>query len=123
MTPRVSHIEWFVTDLARSEAFLSGLFGWQFAAFSTHYRLYTPADGGTCVGLMQVATVQAGEYALAHIEVDDLELYLARAAALGAVLKTAPTLIPGYGRYAQVLDPDGHAVGLFDKSINGFKGE
>lgn len=115
MTPRVSHVEWFVTDLARSAAFLTGLFGWQFATFSTHYRLYTPDDGGTCVGLMEVATVQASEYALAHIEVANLEAYLARAAALGAPLKTPPTVIPGYGRYAQILDPDGHAIGLFTR--------
>jgi len=110
--PSVSHVEWRVTDLARSEAFLQQLFGWQFVAFSRHYRLYTP-PAGTCVGLMESTTVQPTTATLVHVQVDDIAAYLKRARQLGAPVVTESTPIPAYGWYAQVLDPDGNVVGLF----------
>lgn len=113
-TPFVSHVEWCVTDLARATALLEGLFGWRFAPYGTRYRLYTPAAGGTCVGLLQVAAVQPATTTLVHVCVDDLDAALARALALGARPHVAPTAVPGHGRYAQVLDADGNVIGLFE---------
>ncbi len=115
MVPYVSHVEWYVTDLARSEAFFTQLFGWSFVAFSTHYRLYTPSHG-TCVGLMETSQVIPTNTTLIHIYVDNLDYYLAKALVLGATLHTPRTTIPNYGDYAQVRDFDGHIVGLFQPS-------
>lgn len=117
-TPFVSHVEWTVTDLDRAAAFLEGLFGWRFQVFSRHYRLYTPAQG-VCVGLMAAAEVRPGRSPMVHVQVADLDAALARAGALGGRVLTGRTEIPDYGWYAQVLDPDGNIVGLFQAPPGG----
>jgi predicted enzyme related to lactoylglutathione lyase len=109
----VSHIEWRVTDLERGAAFLSALFGWRFAVYSPHYRLYTPA-AGPCVGLMEVPEVEPCPAACAYIQVDDIDHRLQQAEQLGGRVVTARTAVPDYGWYAQILDPDGNAIGLFE---------
>ncbi|MDX1654275.1 MAG: VOC family protein [Candidatus Competibacteraceae bacterium] len=114
MIHQVSHVEWFVTDLARAEAFFTALLGWRFEAFSRHYRLYTP-EQGPCVGLMEVETVYGGRSPMVYIQVADLDALLERAVELGAVVATARREIPDYGSYAQLRDPDGNLLGLFQQ--------
>ncbi len=117
LVPFVSHVEWRVTGLERAAALLEGLFGWRFALHSRHYRLYVPEGGGTQVGLHQVETVQPSEAVLVHVQVSEgLEAALARALSFGARAHVAPTLVPGHGRFAQVLDFDGNVIGLFEPS-------
>ncbi|NJN45515.1 MAG: VOC family protein [Candidatus Competibacteraceae bacterium] len=113
--PTVSHIEWFVTDLDRSVAFLTDLFGWQFVVFSEHYRLYTP-ESGPRVGLMEVAVGNPCEATLPYVTVDDIELYLQRAEQLGGRVVTGRSEIRNYGWYAQIADPDGNRIGLFQQT-------
>ena len=115
--PSISHVEWLVTDLARSVAFLEGLFGWRFEVYSTHYRLYTPIQG-TAVGLLEVRQVQPSHTTLVHVQIENLEQSLRTAQGLGASVATPPTMVPGHGRYAQVTDPDGHLIGLFQADPN-----
>lgn len=117
--PHISHVEWLVTDLTRSVTFLHGLFGWQFHYHSTHYRLYTPDNQqAAAVGLLQVATVEPSTGVMVHVQIPDLEQSIATALQLGAKLITAPTHVAGHGRYAQVSDPDGHLIGLFEKAAS-----
>jgi len=111
--PHISHVEWLVTDLNRSVAFLEALFGWHFEFYSTHYRLYTPSQG-TAVGLLEVEQVKPSSAVLVHVQIDQLEQFLETAQTLGASIVTPPTQVPGHGRYAQVTDPDGHLIGLFE---------
>lgn len=111
--PSISHVEWLVTDLTRSVAFLQGLFGWEFTVYSRHYRLYTPAQG-TAVGLLEVAQVVPSQATLVHVQVQNLAQSLQTAVTLGAKIATPPTVVPGHGRYAQVTDPDGNLIGLFE---------
>lgn len=113
--PFVSHVEWLVTDLSRSVQFLQDLFGWQFEYYSTHYRLYAPTSG-IAVGLLEVKAVQPSQAVLIHVQVNDLAEFLAKAQQLGADIVTPTTVVPGHGRYAQVTDPDGHWIGLFEAS-------
>ncbi|MEE4378892.1 MAG: VOC family protein [Candidatus Competibacteraceae bacterium] len=115
--PTISHIEWFVIDLNRSVAFLNGLFGWQFEVFSEHYRLYTP-ESGPRVGLMEVAAIKPCEATFGYVTVDDIERYLQRAEQLGGCVVTGRSEIPNYGWYAQIADPDGNRVGLFQAWIS-----
>lgn len=111
--PHISHVEWLVTDLARSCTFLEGLFGWDFQPYSRHYRLYTPEQGYPCVGLMEVPQVTPCETTLVHIQISNLDDYLQRGQDLGARIALEPKVLAGYGRYAQLFDPDGHRIGLF----------
>lgn len=111
--PRVSHVEWLVTDLGRSELWFRELFGFQFQPFAPCYRLYTP-ECGSCVGLMQVESVTPSSSPLVHIEVDSIDLSLARGVELGAEVAVPRREIPDYGWYAQLRDWDGNLIGLFE---------
>jgi uncharacterized protein len=113
MTPYVSHIEWQVSDLERSVAFLEDLFGWRFERYSTHYRLYQP-EQGVAVGLLETADRQLGLSPMVHIRVAGLDSMLDHARALGARVVVARTAVPGHGWYAQFEDHDGNLIGLFE---------
>lgn len=113
MTPRVSHVEWLVSDLERSVAFLENLFGWRFEHYSTHYRLYRP-ERGVAVGLLETADRQPGHSPMVHVKVADLDALLDRARALGARVVVERTGVPGHGWYAQLLDHDDNLIGLFE---------
>lgn len=116
--PFVSHVEWLVTDLDRSVAFFSALFSWTFEVYSTHYRVYMPKQGsGVVVGLMEVAEVKPSNSPMVHIQVDAIAAYLQRATELGAEISTPRTEVPGHGWYAQLLDPDGNIIGLFEAAV------
>jgi len=116
--PYVSHVEWVVADLEQTEAFLRALFGWDFQALGPRYRLYVPADPNRVrVGLMQRRAGGAPCYmTLIHIQVDQIDPYLERTTALGGRVPVTRTPIPEYGFYAQVEDPDGNRIGLFEPS-------
>lgn len=113
MTPRISHVEWLVSDLTRSVAFFESLFGWHFTVYSTHYRLYQP-NQGVAVGLLETDQRRPGRSPMVHIQVRDLSASLERAQALEARIVTPPTNVPGHGRYAQLSDLDGNLFGLFE---------
>ena len=113
MIPRVSHVEWLVSDLERSVAFLHDLFGWHFEFYSTHYRLYQP-EHGVAVGLLETEQPQPGGSPMVHVHVDDLDRVLKHAQRLGARVVTERTAVPGHGWYAQLTDHDGNQIGLFE---------
>lgn len=113
MTPRISHVEWLVSDLERGVNFYETLFGWRFETYSTHYRLYQPTQG-VAVGLLETNQCQPGRSPMVHVQIDDLAACLALAQTLGGRVVTPPTAVPGHGHYAQLHDPDGNLLGLFE---------
>jgi predicted enzyme related to lactoylglutathione lyase len=112
-TPLVSHVEWCCRDLQRAAAFFNRLFGWEFQRFSEHYLLHTPPSG-VAVGLMEKSTFTPGDGCLVFVQVDRIEPTLEHAVALQGEVAVCKTEIPGYGWYAQLKDPDGNIVGLFE---------
>ncbi len=110
----VSHVEWCCRDLQRATGFYEALFGWRFQRFSNHYALHTPPSGGTRVGLMERQEVLPSGGLALFVTVNGLDEALSRAKALGGAVAEAPRDIPGYGRWAQLLDPDGNRIGLFE---------
>jgi predicted enzyme related to lactoylglutathione lyase len=94
-------------------AFLEELFGWRFERYSTHYRLYQPAQG-VAVGLLETAERQPGLSPMVHVRVADLDATLDLARMLGALVVVERTAVPGHGWYAQFEDPDGNRIGLFE---------
>lgn len=113
MTPHISHIEWLVSHLDRSTEFLHALFGWQFAVYSTHYRLYQP-EQGVAVGLLETEHRRPGDSPMVHVQVADLDAVLRQAQTLGARVVAERTAVPGHGWYAQFEDHDGNRIGLFE---------
>ncbi len=114
MTPYISHVEWLVSCLDRSTAFFHALFGWQFAVYSTHYRLYQPKQG-VAVGLLETEVRRPGDSPMVHVHVADLDAVLQQAQTLGAKIVAQRTAVPGHGWYAQFEDYDGNRIGLFER--------
>lgn len=73
------------------------------------FRTNTEAGGG--LG-RRGETVGSG--VRVYIDVDDLEEAVTTAEANGGSLVTPPPPVPGFGRFAAVLDPEGNEVGLFE---------
>ena len=109
----VSHVEWCCQDIEQTATFFQALFGWEFKAFGNNYLLYSPARG-PAVGLLRSERMIAGENCLVFVTVDNIESHLQHATAIGGKVHVKKTAIPKYGWYAQVKDPEGNIVGLFE---------
>jgi len=109
----VSHVEWCCKDIETTAAFLQTLFGWEFKAFGNNYLLSNP-DKGPVVGLLRSEKALQGDNCLAFVAVDDIETKLKQTESLGGRVHVAKTAIPDYGWYAQLKDPLGNIVGLFE---------
>lgn len=99
-------------DLARAEAFYSGLFGWTMqehhASPPGSYRMFGNADG-LLGGLLRM-TEEWGEmpsHWSIYLQVEDVDAIVARAQALGGKLCFPAFDAPGVGRIARIDDPSG----------------
>ncbi len=109
----VCHIEWCSTDLERTKAFLSGLFGWKFKPWGKEYLLFGTPEGPNG-GIMKVDKVILGKSPYIYIQVDEIEPYLEKAKELGGGIDTPKKEIPKVGWFAHVTDYDGNIIGLFE---------
>lgn len=101
------------TDAPASRAFYAELFGWRLRTVeSLDYALVEPGPG-TLPGGIGSADEAHPPGVTTYFSVPDVDLTLIRATALGAKVATAPWSVPGLGRMAVILDPDGNRVGLW----------
>ncbi len=113
MTPhRIGHVEFASTDLERTRAFFSGLFGWSFNTWSEDYYLFSAPDKPNG-GIMKVDKVEPGNSTVVYVEVDDIESTLKHVEELGGSVAQPKTEIPDMGWYAHLTDPDGNVIGLY----------
>ncbi|MBX7131734.1 MAG: VOC family protein [Fimbriimonadaceae bacterium] len=110
MSNTICHIEFDVTDIARSQSFFEALFGWSFRAFGD--MVVFAAGDDHIGGMTKVDTVKAGDSPSVWFDVADLDEKLATAAKLGAKTLSEKNMLPGVGFTAQVADPDGNPIGL-----------
>ena len=82
MPNTVCHIEFDVTDIARSQSFYEGLFGWSFRAFGD--MVVFAAGDDHIGGMTKVDAVRAGASPSVWFDVTDIDEKLATAAKLGA---------------------------------------
>lgn len=52
-------------------------------------------------------------YTIFYVNVDDIDVYLAKAESMGAKTLVPKVDIPNYGSVAWISDPDGNTVGLW----------
>jgi predicted enzyme related to lactoylglutathione lyase len=109
----VSHVEWCCRDIETTAKFFQSLFDWQFKPFGNNYLLCNPAQG-PAVGLLRTATATPGDSCLVFVTVDNIEKYSQQAATLGGSVYVEKTAIPDYGWYAQIKEPQGNIVGMFE---------
>lgn len=100
-------------DADASRAFYAQLFGWRLQVIEAlNYALIDPDDETLPGGIgQQDETRPVG--VVTYFSVPDLEASLAHAEQLGAKTAVPPWEIPGLGRMAIFLDPDGNRIGLW----------
>jgi predicted enzyme related to lactoylglutathione lyase len=110
MANPVVHFEIGCRDRAQASAFYSELFDWQIADAGPA-SMVAAAEGGI-TGHMTSLGHEPFHYTIFYVQVDDVQAYLDRAAALGAKTVVPPVTIPT-GTFAWLSDPDGNTVGLW----------
>lgn len=103
------------SDLAGSESFYTGLFGWEAEAVPGmgHYKMLMAGD--RCVaGIMDKSEHCDGPPLwISYVFVDDVHAALAKAVELGADTFKEVTEVPGKGSFALIQDPQGGKLGLW----------
>src|SRR5437870_194310 len=107
----VCHIEFHATDLARSQAFYEGLFGWTFRAFGPSMVVFGQGDAHIG-GLIKVDEVAAGSSPSVWFDVESIDDTMSRGQALGGGVRLEKSEVPSVGWSAVLVDPDGNGVGL-----------
>lgn len=110
--PLIGHVEIPVKNLEKAKEFYDSVFGWDFKAFGNGYLLCN-SHLGTTIGLKSVEEIAKGHSTIFHIIVEDIEVCLKKAEDLGGKVARPKTVIPVYGYYALIQDPDGNTVGLY----------
>jgi predicted enzyme related to lactoylglutathione lyase len=110
----ITHIEFPADDVERAKRFYGAVAGWEFAEMEGmpgYWLFRSSADAGGGIGRRGESV---GNVVRVYIDVDDLEGAVAAATANGGTVVTPPSDIPGQGRFAAVLDPEGNEVGLYE---------
>jgi predicted enzyme related to lactoylglutathione lyase len=98
-------------------AFYGSLFNWKIEPMPMAQPYWTAKnDGAPVAGITPAPDPSARPRWLPYIAVADVDDTAARATALGASVATAPTDIPGLGRFAILTDPVGAAFALYRAS-------
>ena len=110
-------------DIDGAQAFYPALLGWSIADSGTpgmDYRLAS-IGGAMVAGLMQALPDQPTGWRL-YFAVDDCDATAALAAAHGATIIVPPADIPGTGRFAVLIDPQGAVFALLQPLPGGSGG-
>jgi predicted enzyme related to lactoylglutathione lyase len=115
----ISHIEFPADDTERARRFYGAIAGWEFGAMEGLPDYWLFQNGETTGGAVGKRGESVGSVVRVYIDVDDLEGAVAAAEANGGTVVTPPSPVPGYGRFAAVLDPEGNEIGLYETSAEG----
>jgi uncharacterized protein len=107
--------EWFevsTPDAARARSFYQEMFGWSVNAIDETYALVDGGGGEPMGGIGQAGPGSPYTGIVVYFRVDDVDTALDRAERLGGGRRLDPISLPGRGRMAVFVDPDGNPVGL-----------
>ena len=107
----VVHFEIGCQDRAKTEQFFSSLFGWQLQSAGPASMIDT-ASGQGIQGHITSLGHEPHHYTIFYVQVDDVQAYLDKAAALGGKTLVPPVAIPN-GAFAWFSDPEGNVIGLW----------
>lgn len=103
-------------DATKAGEFYSGLFGWDKNVQQMDQMAYTSfINGDRPAGGMYEPTPEMGEippHWAVYFAVNDADATAARATELGGKICVPPSDIPGVGRFAMILDPQGAAFAV-----------
>lgn len=106
---RIDYIEYTVGEIARTKAFYSSVFGWQFTDYGPDYTAFY--DGRLGGGFTTDGPVRTGG-ALVILFAIDLEATQARIEGAGGTIVRATYEFPG-GRRFHFTDPDGYELAVW----------
>jgi len=112
----VTHIEFPADDVDRAKRFYKAVAGWEIGevdGFPDYFMFRTEEGHGGGLGRRGDSV---GNVVRVYITVDRLEDAIAAAEANGGRVVTAPTEMPGMGRWAAVLDSEGSEIGLWESA-------
>ncbi len=112
----IGHVEIPVTELETSAQFFNKIFSWDLKPFGRNYFLYNTHKGMT-IGLRKVDKPVNGDCTIFHIQVEDIDSTLDKVKAGGGKVVREKTIIPVYGYYALLSDPDGNTIGLYQSNF------
>jgi predicted enzyme related to lactoylglutathione lyase len=116
-------IAWFditTTNLSQSKEFYGKLFDWQFNPVKGTDQAAEIVAGGTAVGTIRLADGKISPFnGIVYVQVTDIRASCKKASQLGG------TVVPGFpfnlpdatGAIALVVDPAGHPVGLYSRTL------
>lgn len=116
------HVAWFdltTTDIAKSKAFYTQLFGWEFSPVEGTDQAAEIVAGGTHIGTIRAADGALSPFnGVVYVQVDDIQASSARAKALGGTIPPGfPFNLPGgIGAIALLVDPGGHPIGMYSRT-------
>ena len=129
MNHGVVHFDIPASDPEKLSAFYSQLFGWKIEKMTM--------DGGDYYMTRTVETDERGmpnqpgainggifmrqspdQRPMNYVNVESIEQYLDKAKSLGGKVLMDKMAIPGMGFYAQLSDPDGNPLGVFQESTS-----
>ena len=120
--PRPIHFEIHAADMDRAQRFYESLFGWEFRPWGDDYRVIrTGAEGpGIDGGLFRRVgdSPRGGEPVtswVCTVDVDDVDAYVAKAAAAGGAVAVEKMAVPGVGWLAYVKDSEGNIFGMMQE--------
>ena len=112
----ITHIEFPADDPDRARAFYSAVAGWEFNEMPGYpdYWLFRSSEGSG--GGLGKRGESVGNTIRVYITVDSLEAGVAAATANGGTVKEPPTDVPGQGRFAVLIDPEGSEIALWENA-------
>ena len=119
--------EFAVTDLEKSKAFYSNVFGWEFKASENAGNEMAYMEFSSCGGdqpdsaLYQIDPNMFGgtpppPHIAQYVSVDNVDATLEKAKTLGGTVVFGPYDIPNVGRMAVITDPTGANISLITLS-------
>ncbi len=114
MAHPVVHFEIGCRDVAKTQQFFGELFGWHMQGSGPAATIDTGSKEGV-QGHMTALGHEPQHYTIFYVEVDDVQAYLDKAAALGGKTIVPPVKIP-MGTFAWFADIDGNTIGLLKKN-------
>lgn len=115
----ITHVEIPADDPQRAMRFYGAVVGWEFGemdGFPDYWMFRSAPEAGGAVGRRGASV---GRVLRVYITVEDLDAAIEAATANGGSVVQPATDIPGMGRYAAVLDPEGNEVGLWEDAPQG----
>ena len=112
----ITHIEFPADDPDRAKRFYSAVAGWEFGAMEgfPDYWLFRSGEGHG--GGLGTRGQSVSSVIRVYITVDSLEEAVAATEANGGTVKEPPADVPGQGRFAVVIDPEGSEIGLWENA-------